>query len=74
MQRLYGIWPATLLHRLITEVCGPDYGNDRTVLEDWLSNKTPKNVANWISVGRGCSLVTERGTEIVGFVLLFGKA
>lgn len=60
----------TVLRRSITEVCGPDYGNDHAVLEDWLSNKTPENVASWISEERSCSLVAKRGAEIVGFALL----
>ncbi|MFQ5636042.1 MAG: GNAT family N-acetyltransferase, partial [Gammaproteobacteria bacterium] len=60
----------SVLCRSITEVCGPDYGNDRAVLDDWLSNKTPENVANWVSGGGGCSVVAKCGREIIGFALV----
>lgn len=60
----------SVLRRSITEVCGPDYGNDRAVLEDWLSNKTPANVTNWVSGGESFSVVAKSDAVIVGFALL----
>ncbi|WP_198034175.1 GNAT family N-acetyltransferase [Acidihalobacter ferrooxydans] len=37
-----------VLRRSISEVCGPDYVEISGFLEDWLKNKTPANVAQWI--------------------------
>jgi len=39
-----------VLRRSITELCVPDHGNDPTILQSWLANKTPERVAAWISV------------------------
>jgi GNAT superfamily N-acetyltransferase len=39
----------TVLRRSISELCLPDHGNDQTLLAQWLSNKTPENVASWIA-------------------------
>lgn len=39
----------TVLRRSIAEVCGPDYASLDGFVEDWLTNKTPENVATWIA-------------------------
>jgi GNAT superfamily N-acetyltransferase len=38
-----------VLRRSIAELCAADYGADTAFFAGWLSNKTPENVASWIS-------------------------
>jgi GNAT superfamily N-acetyltransferase len=38
-----------VLRRSIAELCAADHGNDTQFLSRWLANKTPENVAAWIS-------------------------
>ena len=38
-----------VLRRSIAELCEPDHGNDAQFLGHWLANKTPENVATWIT-------------------------
>jgi GNAT superfamily N-acetyltransferase len=38
-----------VLRRSISELCIADHGNDLTILTRWLNNKTPENVASWIT-------------------------
>jgi GNAT superfamily N-acetyltransferase len=47
-------------------VCGPDYGNDITLLEEWCANKTPKQVSAWIADPSLRTIVAERDGEVVG--------
>lgn len=56
-----------VLRRSIKEICGPDYGNDETVLAEWLANKTPDNVSAWIQDPSCFSLVALINDNIVGF-------
>ncbi len=37
-----------VLRRSIKELCAPDHRNDPALLEAWLRNKTPANVAAWM--------------------------
>ena len=37
-----------VLRRSISELCIADHRNDPTLLQRWLSNKTPETVASWI--------------------------
>jgi hypothetical protein len=39
----------TVLRRSIQDLCHADHNGDAAKLADWLSNKTPENVASWIS-------------------------
>ena len=39
----------TVLRRSITELCAADHNNDPAWLAGWLANKTPENVAAWIT-------------------------
>jgi GNAT superfamily N-acetyltransferase len=47
-------------------VCGPDYGNENALLEDWCANKTPEQVFAWIADPSLKTLVAERYGEVVG--------
>jgi GNAT superfamily N-acetyltransferase len=38
-----------VLRRSISELCFPDHANDRALLARWLGNKTPEEVASWIT-------------------------
>ena len=59
-----------VLRRSITECCGADHGGRSDVLQGWLGNKTPDNVASWIASPSNCTLVALRDGELVGVALL----
>jgi GNAT superfamily N-acetyltransferase len=46
-----------VLRRSISELCSADHGNDPTLLQRWLSNKTPAIVASWIQQSDSSLLV-----------------
>jgi len=59
-----------LIRRSIIEICGPDYDNDKQILDEWLSNKTTINIDTWIRSKSSASLViTNNVNEILGFSL-----
>jgi GNAT superfamily N-acetyltransferase len=37
------------IRRSITELCTADHADDPAILERWLANKTPENLAAWIT-------------------------
>jgi len=59
-----------VLRRSISEVCGPDYSEDPAALSEWLSNKTPGNVRQWIGDKANYAVVAKLGEAVVGFALL----
>ena len=59
-----------VLRRSILECCAQDHRNDREILETWLGNKTPQNVATWMASPANHTLVAERDGELVGVALL----
>lgn len=59
-----------VLRRSIAECCTLDHRNDPAILQAWLGNKTPDNVASWISSPSNCMLVALRDGELVGVSLL----
>jgi GNAT superfamily N-acetyltransferase len=54
-----------VLRRSITELCIADHRNDPAVLGPWLANKTPANVASWISRPANSLLVAVENEAIV---------
>ena len=46
-----------VLRRSIVELCERDHRNDPARLAEWLANKTPENVANWIADPETCMFV-----------------
>lgn len=59
-----------VLRRSILECCAEDHHNDMTVLETWLGNKTPQNIALWLATPTNHTLVAERDGEVVGVALV----
>jgi GNAT superfamily N-acetyltransferase len=59
-----------VLRRSISECCGADHGGRPEVLQNWLGNKTPDNVAGWIASPSNHTLVALRDGEVVGVSLL----
>ena len=59
-----------VLRRSITECCALDHHDDPQVLQSWLGNKTPENVASWTASPSNCMLVALRDGELVGVSLL----
>jgi GNAT superfamily N-acetyltransferase len=58
------------LRRSITELCEPDHRNDPAILDAWLENKTPGNVAMWLHNPNNILLVAERlGTVVAAGAL-----
>ncbi|MGH6665431.1 MAG: GNAT family N-acetyltransferase [Pseudolabrys sp.] len=55
-----------VLRRSITELCVADHGNDAKFLAAWLANKTPENVAAWISHPGNAVYVAVDGGAIAG--------
>ena len=60
----------TLLRRSIEEVCAPDHRGRPEVLDAWLGNKTPENVAAWFASPTNHAIVAERGGQLLGLALL----
>lgn len=58
-----------LLKRSIIELCGPDYGNDKKILSEWLENKTEKNVIKWTESEHTYAVTALVEKNIVGFGL-----
>ncbi|WP_426101190.1 GNAT family N-acetyltransferase [Massilia sp. TSP1-1-2] len=59
-----------VLRRSITQCCAQDHHDEPGVLQGWLGNKTPDNVASWIASPSNCMLVAIRDDELVGVSLL----
>jgi GNAT superfamily N-acetyltransferase len=59
-----------LLRRSISESCAPDHAQRPEILDNWIANKTPQNVAAWFSTSSHYTLVAERDGELVGLALL----
>ena len=64
-----------VLRRSIIELCRADHNDDPIILGQWLSNKTPENVQEWISNPDNTVLVAvEHGTILaVGCVTNAGR-
>jgi GNAT superfamily N-acetyltransferase len=55
----------TVLRRSIAELCAADHGDDPAILQRWLANKTPENVAAWIANERNSVLVAVEDDAIL---------
>jgi GNAT superfamily N-acetyltransferase len=59
-----------VLRRSIAECCVQDHGEQPAILQSWLGNKTPENVASWIASPSNHTLVALKDGELVGISLL----
>lgn len=61
-----------LLIESITINCADDYNNDPKIMKEWLANKTPDNVSQWIDSTNNISLAAfdTSKDKLVGFVLM----
>jgi GNAT superfamily N-acetyltransferase len=59
-----------VLRRSISECCGADHHGPSDVLDNWLGNKTPDNVASWIASPSNYTVVALRDGELCGVALL----
>ena len=53
-----------VLRASISDLCVLDHGSEATILERWLSNKTPDNVAAWACDAGRSLLVVVEGEDI----------
>jgi GNAT superfamily N-acetyltransferase len=60
----------SLLRRSIEVGCEADHGRRPEVLDNWLGNKTPANVAAWFTIPTHYTLVAECDGQICGLALL----
>jgi GNAT superfamily N-acetyltransferase len=61
-----------VLRRSIVELCERDHRNEPARLAEWLANKTPENVANWIANPEACMFVAVAGDRILAVGSLLG--
>lgn len=59
-----------VLRRSITECCVQDHRAQPEILDSWLGNKSPENVASWIASPSNYTLVALRDGELVGIALV----
>ncbi|UUZ53974.1 GNAT family N-acetyltransferase [Massilia sp. H-1] len=59
-----------VLRRSITESCAIDHQQQPDILQSWLGNKTPENVASWIASPSNYTLVAVRDGQVVGVALV----
>ena len=59
-----------LLRRSIELGCAPDHHGRPEILDSWLANKSPENVAAWFASATNHAIVAERDGELLGLALL----
>lgn len=59
-----------LLRRSIEQGCAPDHRGRADILDTWLANKNPQNVAAWFASATNHAIVAERDGELLGLALL----
>lgn len=58
-----------VVRRSITHCCTLDHRNDPAVLDAWLANKTPDNVARWMTAPGAMAWGALYNGELIGFAL-----
>lgn len=61
-----------LLIESITKNCAIDYNNDPQIVKEWLANKTPENISQWINSTNNLSLIAVDTSKdkSAGFILM----
>lgn len=59
-----------VVRRSITHCCTMDHHNDAAALDAWLVNKTPDNVATWMTAPGAMAWAALCNGELVGFALV----
>jgi GNAT superfamily N-acetyltransferase len=59
-----------VLRPSIVQLCSADHGNDATIMERWLANKTLERVATWFTAIDSFSAVVLSGLSMAGWVML----
>lgn len=61
-----------LLIESITMNCAADYNNDPLIMKEWLANKTPENISQWINSTNNISLAAldTPKSKLSGFALM----
>lgn len=59
-----------VLRRSIAECCLADHRSQPDILQGWLGNKTPDNVASWIASPSNYTVVAAHDGQVVGVALL----
>ncbi|RZJ09102.1 MAG: GNAT family N-acetyltransferase [Acidovorax sp.] len=62
----------TVVRQSITHCCALDHHHDAAILGAWLANKTPKNLAAWMTAPGTIAWGAYREEAMVGFALLAG--
>ncbi len=66
----HAIQACDILIRSIQQVCMPYYNFDTEIEKEWLSNKTPENVKQWVTSPNNIGLVAiDTNKNVVGFIL-----
>lgn len=60
----------TVVRQSITHCCALDHHHDAAILNAWLANKTPENLAAWMTAPGAMAWGAYRGEVMAGFVLL----
>ena len=61
-----------LIIRSIIEICVADHKHQYVLIQDWISNKTPKNIATWVSNNYAYIAISKSHT-VVGFIMMSKK-
>jgi hypothetical protein len=61
-----------VLRRSIVELCRADHGDDPAFLEEWLANKTPANISDWIAQNHVYVAVRDQAIIGIGAVTADG--
>ena len=59
-----------VLRRSIRELCAADHKNDEKAVAEWLENKTPENVRQWLEAPCTYGVVAELDGTVCGFAMV----
>jgi GNAT superfamily N-acetyltransferase len=62
-----------VLRRSIVELCERDHRNDPARLSEWLADKTPEKVANWIADPETCMFVAAAEEKVLAVGSILGS-